>query len=108
MFNQLYKKSSWFRLRCWYIKDDMLVSEMELIHMNLDHLIEEVHRFAKNNKIQMDSVLVGSSVQTRVEGRFNSVMYYTLTPIPSSAPETTYRTPLPSVRCQGGDAVTGM
>lgn len=108
MFKEINKNTKWFRLHCWFIKDDTPVSEMELTHTNLDHLIEEAYRFASINRIPIDSVLIGSSVQTRVEGPFNSVMYYTLASVPSSAPEAPYRTSFPKVRCQGGDAVTGM
>nr|DAE91330.1 MAG TPA: hypothetical protein [Caudoviricetes sp.] len=109
MFKELTEKNvKWFRLHCWFIKNDIPVTEMELTHTDLDHLIEEAYRFAENNDVYMSSVLVGSSVQTRVEGKFNSVMYYTLTPIPSSAPESPYRTSLPKARCQGGNAIVGM
>ena len=108
MFTETANDVKWFRLHAWIIESDVPVSEMELTHTNLDHLIEEVYRFAEINKVYMNSVLVGSSVQTRVDGKFGKVMYYTLTPVPSSAPEAPYRTSLPKTRCQGGNAVTGM
>ena len=102
MFKELTKNVKYHKLHCWFIKDDTPVSEMEMIDTDLDRLIEAAYRFADDNDIHMGSVLVGSSVQTRVEGSFNSVLYYTLTPIPSSAPEAPYRTSRPKDLCQTG------
>ena len=108
MFKELTKNVKYFRLHCWFIQDDTPVSEMEMIDTKLDHLTDELYRLAENNGIYMNSVLIGSSVQTRVEGPFNSVMYYTLTPLPSSAPEAPYREPRPKAKFHDGDKISGM
>ena len=108
MFKELTKNVKYFRLHCWFIKDDMPVSEMEQIDTSLEHLTEELYRFAEHNDVHVNSVLIGSSVQTRVEGLYNSVMYYTLTPIPSSAPEAPYREHRPKAKFHDGDVISGM
>lgn len=108
MFKELTKNVKYFQLHCWFIQDDIPVSEMEMIDTKLDRLTDELYRFAENNGIYMNSVLIGSSVQTRVEGPFNSVMYYTLTPMPSSAPEAPYREPRPKAKFHDGDKISGM
>ena len=108
MFKELTKNVKYYRLHCWFIKDDVPVSEMEQIDTDLNHLIDEVYRFAEHNDVYMSSVLVGSSVQTRVEGQFNSVMYYTLTPVPSSAPEAPYRETRSKAKFHDGDIIAGM